>query len=770
MAQLFFVRITLIFSLLSIWTAAAAFEPFVVKKIEVEGLQRISVGTVFNYLPIHPDEVVDEAATARALKALYKTGFFKDIALERDGDTLLILLVERPSIASLKFEGNDAITKEQLMDNMKALGFSEGKIFNRALIDKVVLELKEQYMAMGKYSVRVTPEILQLERNRVDVLVKIKEGDESSIQHLNIVGNKVYSDYELKALFELGERPLITLFSSQDQYAREKLAGDLERLRSFYMDRGYINFSIDSTQVSITPDKSGVYITINLSEGEQYRVRDIKVSGETILPKEDIRKLIPIESGEIFSRSTVAASNEKISQKLGELGYAFANINPIPELDDESREVDLNFFVDPGHRIFVRRINISGNERTKDEVVRRELRQIESGWISTGNVKRSRERLDRLGFFQEVSVNTPTVAGASDLVDLNIKLSENETNGTFSAGVGYSDGQGVTLSTSVSQKNFLGTGESFNMNINTSSANTVYSFSMTDPYSTLNGVSRTLGLSYRKADASELDSADYTTDTFGGSISFGVPISEYNTFRYGFNIDRTKVNTSATTSTVITDFCSSATTLSDCSFNTYKVSASIDHDTRNRFLFPTKGSITSLSAVAAIPVNDSLSFYKSQISHKSYLPLYKKVTFSTRGELAYAGAIGDSVLPPFDFYRAGGADSVRGYSAYSMGTIGTFDADGKSIGGDMRLLANAELIFPPPFSEQNDSMRISIFLDAGNVFKRSYGFDAAELRYSIGAALAWITPVGPLKFSFGVPMNKQPGDQLESFQFTIGVQ
>jgi len=767
-----FLRTISIFTLLTIWGIAAAFEPFIVKNIDVEGLQRISVGTVFNYLPIHPDERVDEAATARAIRALYKTGFFKDIVLDRDGDTLLVALVERPSIASLKFEGNDSIAKEQLMDNMKSLGFSEGKIFNRSLLDKVVLGLREQYMALGKYNVKVSPEILQLERNRVDVLVKVKEGDESSIQRLNIVGNKAYSDKKLKALFELGERPLITLFSSQDQYAREKLAGDLERLRSYYMDHGYINFAINSTQVSITPDKHGIYITINLNEGEQYRVRDIKISGETILPKEDILKLIAIKSEDIFSRAIVSESNEKISEKMGSLGYAFANINPIPEIHKDTQEVDLNFYVDPGQRVFVRRINVSGNAQTKDEVVRRELRQMESGWISTKKVKRSKERLERLGFFQEVSVSTPAVTGVSDLVDLNIRLSENETNGSFSAGIGYSDGQGVTLSTSVSQKNFLGTGESFGLNVNTSSANTVYSLSLTNPYSTLNGVSRTISLSYRKADASQLDSADYTTDTYGAGVGFGVPISEYNTFRYGFNVDHTKVNTSATTSMAITDFCSSAASINNCSFNTYKVSASIDHDTRDRFLFPTDGSITSLSAVAAVPVNDtSLAFYKSQITHKSFFPLARKITLSTRGELAYAGAFGSSPFPPFELYRAGGVDSVRGYSAYSLGTTGTFDTNGKSIGGDLRFLANAELIFPPPSSsEKNDSMRISLFLDAGNVFNKTNGFDFTQLRYSMGAALAWITPIGPLKFSFGVPINKQPGDQVESFQFTIGVQ
>ncbi len=773
MTRLTLLRLTLLFSLLSAWGVVSAFEPFVVEKIDVQGLQRISIGTVFNYLPIQPGDRIDSVATARALRALFKTGFFQDVALERDANKLLVSVIERPSIASLKFEGNEAITEEQLLDNMKALGFSEGENFNSSLLDKVILELKQQYMALGKYSVRVSPEILQLERNRVDILIKVKEGEDSSIQHLNIVGNSAYSDSRLKALFELGERPLITLFSSQDQYAKEKLAGDLERVRAFYMDSGYINFAINSTQVSITSDKSEIYITINLHEGEQYHVSDITISGDTILLKKEIRALIPIERGDVFSRANVIMGNEKISEKLGELGYALANINPIPKLDDERHEVSLNYYVDPGKRVFVRRINISGNRNTRDEVVRRELRQMEAGWLSTGKIKRSKVRLERLGYFKQVSVTTPAVAGSSDLVDLNIKLSENETNGTFTAGIGYSDTEGTTLSTSVNQKNFLGTGESFGLNLNTSSANTLYSLSMTNPYATQNGVSRTLSFSYKKTDAAELDSADYTTDTYGAAIGFGVPISEYNTFRYGINLENTQLNTLETTSTVIQDFCINAASLSDCSFNTYKMNASISHDTRDKYLFPTKGSLTSLSMVAALPVNnDALTFYKSQISHKSYFPITKQLILSARGEVAYAGAYGDGELPPYEFYRAGGVGSVRGYSAYTLGaTLDTFDENGDSIGGDMRVLANAELIFPPPFSsEQDDSMRISLFLDAGNVYNRVNGFDSSQLRYSVGAALAWVTPIGPLKFSFGLPVNRQPDDQLESFQFTIGIQ
>lgn len=772
MINSFILRITIVLSLLSVWSAAAAFEPFVVKKIDVQGLQRISVGTVFNYLPIEPEDQVNSAATARAIRALFKTGFFQDVAMERIGDTLSIILVERPSIDALKFDGNDEIETSTLMDSMKSLGFSEGKIFNRSLLDKVVLDLKQQYMALGKYSVKVVPEILQLERNRVDILVKIDEGDDSSIQHLNIVGNSAYSDSRLKELLELGERPLFALFSSKDQYAREKLSGDLERLRSFYMDSGYINFAINSTQVSITPDKSGVYVTINISEGEQFRVSDVTITGDTILSTDELRVLIPIKSGDIFSRSSVIKGNEKIGEKLGNLGYAFANINPIPQLNDEKREVSLNYYVDPGKRVFVRRVTVSGNQSTKDEVVRRELRQMESGWISTGKVKRSKERLDRLGFFQEVSVTTPAVSGNNDQVDLNVKLLENETNGTFNAGVGYSDTEGMTLSASVSQKNFLGSGKSFGLNVNTSSASTLYSFNITDPYSTLNGVSRKISVSYRKADATELDSADYTTDTYGASVNFGVPISEFNTFRYGIAAERTKINTSATTSTEITDFCTNTASVGDCSFSTLKLSSSIDHDTRDRFLFPTKGSLTSLSAIVAVPMGDEvISFYKSTAKHKAYFSLAKNVVLSGRGELSYAGVYNNGLLPPYELYRAGGVESVRGYSSYSLGaTADTFDADGKSIGGDMRLLANAELTFPPPWSEkQNSSMRFALFLDAGNVFNKVNGLELSQLRYSVGAALAWITPVGPLKFSFGVPINKQDGDQVESFQFTVGV-
>ncbi len=764
-------RIILVISLLSICSAVSAFEPFVVKKIDVQGLQRISVGTVFNYLPIEPGEQISPTDTANAIRALFKTGFFQDVAMERNGDRLSVILVERPSIDALKFEGNDDIETDQLMSNMKSLGFSEGKIFNRSLLDRVVLELKRQYMALGKYGVKVVPEILQLERNRVDILIKVEEGHDSSIQHLNIIGNSAYSDSKLKGLFELSEQPLFALFSSKDQYAREKLSGDLERLRSFYMDSGYINFSIDSTQVAITPDKSGVYVTINISEGEQFRVSEIKISGDTILSTDELRALIPIENGDIFSRSSVIEGSANIGERLGEYGYAFANINPIPQLNNEKREVALNYYVDPGKRVFVRRITVSGNFRTKDEVVRREFRQMESGWISTGKVKRSKVRLDRLGYFQEVSVNTPVVTGSADQVDLRVKLLENKTTGTFNASFGYSSTEALTLGTSVNQKNFMGTGKSFSLNANTSRANTLYSFNLTDPYSTLNGVSRKISISYKRSDASKLESADYTTDAYGATVNFGVPMSEYNTFRYGFNVEHTAINSSTETSAVITDFCHSVASLDECSFNTYKINSSFSRDTRDRFLYPTRGSITSLSATVAVPVDEvALSFYKSRVMYKSYFPLTEKVVLSNRGEISYAGVYNDGILPPYEFYRAGGVGTIRGYSAYSLGaTADTFDADGKSIGGDVRLLANVELLFPPPWSdEKSKSMRLALFLDAGNVFNRVNGLELSQLRYSMGAALAWVTPIGPLKFSFGVPVNRRDSDKVESFQFTIG--
>ena len=493
---------------------AYAFEPFTVRDIRVEGLQRIAPGTVFNYLPVKKGDRIDDTLSTDAIRALFKTGFFKDVVLERDGNTLVVFVVERPAIASMEIEGNVAIQKDPLLDSLKQGGLAEGRVFDRSLLDRVEQELKRQYLALGKYSAEVKTTVTPLERNRVAIRIDVAEGEEARIRNINIVGNKAFSEEALLGKFELGVKPPISFFYSGDQYAKQKLAADLEAMRSFYLDRGYINFNIDSTQVAITPDKQDIYVTINITEGEQYRVSEIKVAGETIVQEEEILKLISLQPSEVFSRRELTESATRISDRLGEVGYAFANVNPIPEVDETKREVKLTFFVDPGKRVYVRRINFRGNQRTDEEVLRRELRQMEGAPLESAKINRSRTRLNRLGYFQTVNVDTRPVPGSPDLVDVNFDVVENDTFGSFNLGIGYGDTNGFLLNASITEENFLGSGNRYSLNFNNSAAATEYSLSITNPYYTLDGVSRIMKVFYRTSDPSESNqTSGYTIDS-----------------------------------------------------------------------------------------------------------------------------------------------------------------------------------------------------------------------------------------------------------------
>ncbi|MCW8840689.1 MAG: outer membrane protein assembly factor BamA [Gammaproteobacteria bacterium] len=762
-------RVTLV-SLLVWGTFAYAIEPFVIDQVRVEGLQRISVGTVYNYLPLKAGNVLDDAASDAAIHALFKTGFFHDVVLERDGDTLIVFVEERPAIASIDIKGNSDIPSDQLTENLKRIGFSEGRVFDRSMLDKVEQELKQQYLAMGKYNAQVRSTVTPQERNRVAINIEIAEGEVASIHHLNIIGNTVFTEEELRSDFQLGTDG--GWFSSSDQYSRQKLSADLETLRAHYMDNGYINFDILSTQVAITPDKKHVYITINVDEGEKYTISDVAIQGDTVVPREQLEKLISIKPGDTFSRLQVTESNKRISDALGNIGYAFANINPVPDVDKEEREVSLTYFVDPGKQVYVRRINLSGNVRTDDEVLRREMRQMEGGWISTSKVERSRTRLNRLGYFDEVSVSTPAVPGSPDLVDVNYDVMEQMSFGSFNFGIGYGDVDGLLLNASVDWNNFMGTGQRFSIAFDNSDVSRTYSFNFVDPYWTIDGVSRSISMYYRKTDADEADTSDYTKDSYGASLSFGVPVSEYDTVRYGARYENTKLNVNEDTSVEILDFCrENSDGVDDCQFDTYSVELGWTHDTRNRSIFPDKGGRLSLSGEAALPMGDSsMSFYKLRLNKQHYVPLFKHLTLAFDGEVSYADVYGDSkTLPPYERYFAGGIRTVRGYSTNSLtSTENTIDSFGDPLGGNARLLGNLELIFPPPWDLESKSMRLMAFVDAGNVYDTYDGVDVDELRYSAGFSLSWLTPVGPLTFSVAQAMNDKPGDETESFQFTLG--
>ncbi len=782
-----FTPYALLLILLSLCAApASAMEPFVIDNIKVEGLQRISVGTVYNYLPLQKGERVDSERSSAAVRALFKTGFFKDVVLEREGDTLVVFVAERPAIASVEFEGNDDIPTDQLESNLKLLGLSEGKIFNRSLLDKVRTELQRQYLVLGKYNARVRTEVLPRERNRVALRIEISEGEVASIHHLNIIGNKAISEDELREKFILSNDG--GWFGGDDQYSKQKLNADLATLRAYYLDRGYINFRVDSTQVTITPDKRHVYITINVSEGEQYRISEITLSGDTLVPKEELRELITLQRGEIFSRKELTESTSRISSKLGDNGYAFANINPIPRLDDEKREVALNVYIDPGERVYVRRINISGNTQTQGEVLRREMRQMEGGWISTTKVERSRTRLNRLGFFDDVKVATPSVPGSSNQVDLDMTVAEREAFGSFSAGVGYGDASGLVFNLGVDWENFLGSGQRVGINFNNSDVNTEYSFSVYDPYYTMDGVSRTLKAAYQESDTTATGTTSYTSDNYSAGIAFGVPVSEYDTVRYSFDYKHTTLYTTGATTTTTTDttsqrildFCDDTThNADDCAYGTYKFAASWSRDTRDRTIFPTEGGMLSAGAELALGGSSLLGddylhapqFYKLTLEKKHYIKLHDYLTIGIRGEASYAETYGgSSILPPYERYYAGGVKTLRGYRTNRLfSTAGTLDENGLPYGGNARLLGGAELLFPPPFEVDSKSLRFSAFLDAGNVYNTSEGVDLDELRMTYGISMNWYTPVGPLIFSYGMPLNAKDGDYTERFQFSLGL-
>ena len=748
--------IVLIFA--GLMPAAFAFESFEVKDIKLEGLQRISVGTVFNYLPIKPGDKIDKAEIKNAIHVLFKTGFFKDIHFEREGNVLIIFVAERPAINEINIEGSNAIPKEQLDSALKQTGLVKGRVFNRSILEGLQQELQRQYYSLGKYNVKIDVQKTQLERNRVDITIKLSEGESAEIYAVNIVGNKKFSDKALLGQLSIAEEPF---FSARNSYKKQQLAADLEKLKSFYLDNGFLNFNIDSTQVSLGPEKESVYISINIEEGDRFTVREVKLAGDFILPHDELAKLIEINSGDIFSRRKVVDSTKRLSDILAENGYAFANVNMVPDIDKKSRTLALTFFIDPGRRIYVRRVNITGNTKTQDKVIRRELRQLEGDWLSTKHVARSKTRLDRLGFFGDVSVQTKRLPGTPDQVNLDYSVTEKPT-GSLQAGLGYSDSQGPTLNLSVTQDNFLGTGQNVGVNFDNSSVTTQYRVSVTNPYYTEEGVSRSISLTYRKVDAEEADISNYSTDSYGASLSYGVPLSEYTNYRWGVKYDSTEITTGAATSQNIVDFIAANGKLN----STYQLFTSWVYDSRNRRIFASNGSLTRIGGEIAVPGGD-LEYYKVDFRHLNYFELAKEVTFAVNLNLGYGTAFGDSAdYPPYKNYFAGGSTSIRGYDANSVGPRDIVTND--PTGGTVKIVSNFDLILPNPFTEKSGSTRVSLFLDAGSVFTDANSINSDEVRYTTGIAFIWITPVGAMRFTFSEPLNRQEGDSTRQFQFSLG--
>ena len=740
--------------------AAAAADAFVVRDIRLEGLQRITAGTVFNYLPIKVGDTVDSARTASALRALFGTGFFRDVRLERDGDTLVVSVIERPSIGSIEFSGNEDLKTEDLLASLEQGGFAQGRVFNRSTFDQVKQELHRTYFAAGKYGARITGTVTPLERNRVAVRFEIREGVVARIRQINIVGNAAFADDVLLDDFELSSTGFFSFITRSNRYSKPKLAADLETLRSFYLDQGFINFNIDSTQVSISPDKTDVYITINITEGGRYLVRDVHLQGALIVPEEELFDLVAVVQDGVFSRKDVTETARRIGNRLGDEGYSFANVNAVPEIDDEENRVDLTFFVDPGNRVYVRRINFKGNAKTRDEVLRREMRQMESGWISTRAIERSRVRLNRLGFFESVTVETPAVPGASDQVDVDFTVVE-RPSGNLLLGAGYSSSEGPVFDISVTDENIFGTGNRLSASFDTSDVSRDISVSWLNPYWTVDGVSRGIDAYVRRTDARDANLADYDLDRIGTGMTFGIPVSESTRVNLGFNVEHTDFQLGPSPSTQLERFLDE----SGGRFLTFLVTGAWAKDSRDSRFLPTRGSLSRLSAEVAVPGSE-LTYYKLFARHQRLFPLPSDFVLMLEGELAFGdGYGGTDDLPLTENFFAGGLRSVRGFRA---NTLGPPDSEGEPLGGNLKTVGTAEFILPLPFARDSSTFRLTAFLDAGNVYGPDEDFDFDTLRISTGLAAIWLSPVGPMTMSIARPLRSEPDDRTQGFQLTLG--
>ncbi|QEL65026.1 outer membrane protein insertion porin family [Oryzomicrobium terrae] len=751
----------------AIASPAWAFDPFVVKDIRVEGIQRTEAGTVFSYLPVKVGETMTEEKASQAIKTLFATGFFKDVRIEVEGDVLVVSLEERPAISKIDFVGMKEFEKDQITKALKEIGIAESRIFDRAMLDKAEQELKRQYLARGKYAAKIKTTVTPLERNRVGINFTIDEGDVAKIKEISIVGAQVFKEKELLELFQLTTPGWLTWYTKNDQYSKQKLSADLETLRSYYLNRGYLDFSIESTQVSISPDKQDIFITVNIVEGERYQVSSVKLAGDlSLLPEDEYKKLVTLRAGDVFSRETLNASTKAISERLGAQGYAFANVNAAPEVDKEKRQVAFTIFVDPGKRVYVRRINIAGNTKTRDEVVRQEMRQMEGGWYDADKIQLSKQRIDKTGYFSEVTVDTPAVPGTSDQVDVNIGVTEKAT-GNVMVGIGFSSSDKVILSGSISQANLFGSGKYLSLQVNTAKAFKTYALSYTNPYFTVDGISQGFDI-YKKTYDPSLSSSyvqTYKTVSWGGGLRWGVPIAEKESISFGLGYDSTNVTLFDDSRRIYKEFVQKFGNDN----SSILLSSGWSRDTKDSLIYPTSGGYTRVGAEVSTP-GGTLRYYRATAQHQRYFPLSKTFTLMVNGELGIANGYGNRDLPFYKNFYAGGVTSVRGYQQSSLGP----QQDGEAIGGQKRVLLNTELLFPFPGSGVDKSLRLSWFVDAGQVFGSNddYGryekLSLSELRYSTGLALAWTSPLGPLKFGIANPLNKKDGDKTQRFQFQFG--
>ena len=758
--------------LLAVLPAVALGQSFVVEDIRVEGLRRVSTGTVFNELPIAVGDEATPGDTAEAIKRLFATGFFDDVRIERDGSAVVVIVEERPSIANIEFSGNDKLETEDLLESLRRVGLSVGRIFDPAILDRTEQEIRETYFAQGRYSAEVETTVTPLERHRVGIHFEIGEGEVARIRHINIVGNRSFDEDDLLDLFDSTTRTLFSWLTGSDRYSKQKVAGDLERLRSHYLDRGFVNFSVDSTQVSVTPDKRFIYITINVSEGKTFEVGKVELAGELIIPPEELLDLVEVREGDVFNRSDVAATAASVKDRLGDEGYAFANVNPVPEVREEEGEVDIAFFVDPGQRVYVRRIEFRGNHQTRDEVLRREMRQLEGAWVVNRDLNRSRQRLLQLGHFDEVRIETQPVPGTSDQVDVIVHVTE-RASGALLLSAGYAQDRGALVNVAVTQENLFGTGNAASLTFNNSTSQREYAVAYTNPYFRPEGISRRLFARHEETDARELDISDYSTDVTGAGVNFGIPFTEYDRFHVGISAEAIDFTPGINASREVRGFAEEIGGSSGRGGDYIELlgTARWSRDSRDRRILPTEGSYSSALAEVTIPGSE-LGYYRTRLSHQQFFPVTERWILMAEAEVGYGDGYGDTdSLPLTSHFYAGGVRSVRGFRSNTLGPRDTPTRPGvvaRPIGGDFLTLGRAELILPLPFLDESTQFRLTGFLDAGNVFESIDDFEADEIRYSTGFSTIWFAGIGIITTSWGFPLNAKSGDREQRFQFTIG--
>ncbi|EPJ43817.1 MAG: hypothetical protein OFPII_39380 [Osedax symbiont Rs1] len=752
--------------------AAAAFPAFKVQDIRLEGMQHIEPGLVFRNFPITAGDIVTQPSLSAAVKRLYRSGYFQNIEIDQDGQILILKIIERPAVSKIRIKGNKVLKTDVLIEGLKNSGLKEGVVFKRSAIEKIKTELKNVYASQGRYNAIVDIKVEAISGNRVAVNVDITEGRIAKINHINIIGNNVYANEELTELFQSRLPSMWSWFSKDDRYSRERLLADIETMRSYYLDRGYINFKVESTQVSISPDKRSVFISINIVEGDKFRIGKLNVKGELVVSEESLRKVIKLKTGDTFSRQRLSASREAMIEVLGNSGYMFADIQPNPNKVDEAT-VDIDFYIRPGKRTYVRRINIRGNEKTADLVIRRQLKQMESAIASSGKIKKSKETLDRSGYFSQVDIATTPVAGTDDQIDVELTVQE-QSSGNFTASVGFSQSEKLILDFGISQDNFLGSGNRVSANFSQSDVKQQIRFDYTNPFYTVDGVSRGFDVFYRKEDFDENSSSKYKIDEYGAGVTFGYPINEYQRLAVRFGAENIKVTPNNLTSVEVKSYILN----NGKKFTNTNATFYWNENRMNRNIFPTKGRKQSVSLEVSIPGSD-LSYYRLSYNGSWIKPFSEdeKWLIGARGKLAYANTLGDKDFPFFKNYFAGGIGSMRGVSSNSLGPK---DSLRDSIGGNVMVTGGVDVVFPMIGIDDPKKYRTSLFLDFGGIYATdciagdpaksvcNQGIKFDDLKYSAGLGFTWLTPLGPLTFSYAKLLNKKAGDEEKSFDFTLG--